>query len=99
MTRRGVLAAVAAAGLGAAGCGTPDDEPPPDAELLAPSLAAAVALAEAYGRAGGRLGGELAARERAHAERLRGAGDQQAAAADYHQTVESRFSISSTGLV
>ena len=70
-TRRGLLAAGVA--LGVAGCGAPE-EPPPDAELLAPSLAAAVALAAAYERAGGRLGRELAARERAHADRLRAAG-------------------------
>ena len=56
-----------------AGCGAPE-EPPPDAELLAPSLAAALALADAYERAGGRIGRALAARERAHAERLRGRG-------------------------
>ena len=41
------------AGLVVAGCGAPE-EPPPDAELLAPSLAAALALAGAYERAGGR---------------------------------------------
>jgi len=70
-TRRGLLAAGAALGL--AGCGAPE-EPPPDAELLAPSLAAALSLAAAYERAGGRLGRELAAREREHAQRLRAAG-------------------------
>jgi len=70
-TRRGLLAAGAMLGL--AGCGAPE-EPPPDAELLAPSLAAALALAAAYERAGGRLGRELGAREREHAERLRAAG-------------------------
>ena len=72
-TRRGLLAAGAGAGLVVAGCGAPE-EPPPDAELLAPSLAAAIALADAYERAGGRIGRELAVRERAHAERLRAAG-------------------------
>ena len=70
-TRRGLLAAGAALGL--VGCGAPE-EPPPDAELLAPSLAAALALATAYERAGGRVGRELAAREREHADRLRAAG-------------------------
>jgi len=73
VTRRGLLAAGAGAGLVVAGCGAPE-EPPPDAELLAPSLAAALALADAYERAGGRIGRELGARERGHAERLRGAG-------------------------
>jgi hypothetical protein len=73
-TRRGLLAAAAAAGLGVAGCGAPEDDVPLDAELLAPSLAAAEALAAAYERAGGRIGGELAAREREHARRLREAG-------------------------
>jgi hypothetical protein len=71
-TRRGLL--VAGAGLLAAGCGKAEEEPPPDDELLAPSLAAALALASAYERAGGRLGRELAARERDHAQRLRDAG-------------------------
>ena len=66
-TRRGLLAA-GAGGLVVAGCGAPE-EPPPDAELLAPSLAAALALADAYERAGGRIGRALAAREREHAER------------------------------
>ena len=70
-TRRGLLTAGAALAL--AGCGAPE-QPPADAELLAPSLAAALALAAAYERAGGRLGRELAAREREHAERLRAAG-------------------------
>jgi len=70
-TRRGLL--LAGAGLVVAGCGAPE-EPPPDAELLAPSLAAALALADAYERAGGRIGRELGARERGHVERLRGAG-------------------------
>ena len=65
-TRRGLL--LAGAGLVVAGCGAPE-EPPPDAELLAPSLAAALALADAYERAGGRIGRELAARERGHVER------------------------------
>ena len=74
VTRRDLLAAGAVGGLALAGCGAPDDEPPPDAELLAPSLAAALALADAYERAGGRIGRELGARERGHAERLRGAG-------------------------
>ena len=80
-TRRGLLAAAAGAGLAIAGCGSQEEEPPPDAELLAPSLAAAVALADVYERAGGRLGGELAARERSHAERLREAGAGEGAAA------------------
>jgi hypothetical protein len=71
-TRRGLL--LAGAGLAVAGCGATDDEPPPDAELLAPSLAAALALAGAYERAGGRIGRALASREREHAERLRAAG-------------------------
>ena len=57
-----------------AGCGAPDDEPPPDADLLAPSLAATLALADAYERAGGRVGRTLAAREREHVRRLRDAG-------------------------
>jgi hypothetical protein len=70
-TRRGLL--VAGAALGLAGCGAPE-EPPRDAELMAPSLAAALALEAAYERAGGRLGRELAGREREHAERLREAG-------------------------
>ena len=70
-TRRGLLGAAAVLGL--AGCGAPE-EPPPDADLLAPSLAAALALADAYERAGGRIGRQLAAREREHAERLRAAG-------------------------
>ena len=70
-TRRGLL--LAGAGLVVAGCGAPE-EPPPDAELLAPSLAAALALADAYERAGGRIGRALGARERAHVARLRGAG-------------------------
>ena len=71
VTRRGLLAAGAVGGLALAGCGAPDEEPPPDAELLAPSLAVATALADAYEQAGGRLGDELAAREREHARRLR----------------------------
>ena len=71
-SRRGLL--VAGAGLALAGCGNEQSEPPPDADLLAPSLAAALALAAAYERAGGRLGRELAARERDHAQRLRDAG-------------------------
>ena len=71
MTRRGLLAAGAMLSL--AGCGAPD-EPPSDADLLAPSLAAALALASAYERAGGRIGRALAAREREHAQRLRAAG-------------------------
>lgn len=74
VTRRGLLGAGAAAGLALAGCGAAEEDVPPDAELLAPSLAAAVALGAAYERLGGRLGGELAAREREHAERLRAAG-------------------------
>jgi len=74
VSRRGLLAAGAGAGLALAGCDLQEEEPPPDSELLAPSLAAAVALAGLYERAGGRLGGELAARERSHAERLREAG-------------------------
>jgi hypothetical protein len=74
VTRRRLLLSGAGAGLALAGCGSREEEPPPDAELLAPSLAAVVALADAYERAGGRLGGELAAREREHAERLREAG-------------------------
>ena len=77
VTRRGLLAAGAGAGLVVAGCGAPE-EPPPDAELLAPSLAAALALAGAYERAGGRIGRALAAREREHAERLRAAGARRA---------------------
>ena len=77
-TRRGLLAAGAVLGL--VGCGAPD-EPPPDAELLAPSLAAALALAGAYERAGGRIGRALAAREREHAQRLRAAGARQGARA------------------
>ena len=77
VTRRGLLAAGAVMGM--AGCGAPE-EPPPDAELLAPSLAAALALAEAYDRAGGRIGRTLAAREREHADRLRAAGAGTAAA-------------------
>ena len=81
MTRRGLLAAAAAAGMGTAGCGAPEDDVPADAELLAPSLAAAVALAAAYGRAGGRLGDELAASARDHAERLREAGAREGAPA------------------
>jgi hypothetical protein len=71
-SRRGLLAA--GAGLALAGCGNEVKAPPPDADLLAPSLAAALALASAYERAGGRLGRELAARERDHAQRLRDAG-------------------------
>ncbi len=78
-TRRGLL--VAGAGLAVAGCGAPDDEVPPDAELLAPSLAAALALVETYERVGGRAGRALAARERDHAERLRAAGARGGAAA------------------
>jgi hypothetical protein len=78
VTRRGLLAAGVALGL--VGCGAPE-EPPPDADLLAPSLAAALALAAAYERAGGRLGRELAEREREHAERLRAAGAAPGAAA------------------
>jgi len=70
----------AGAALGLAGCGAPE-EPPPDAELLAPSLAAALALAGAYERAGGRIGRALAAREREHARRLRAAGARPGAAA------------------
>ena len=77
-TRRGLLAAGAALGL--AGCGAPE-EPPPDADLLAPSLAAALALVDVYERAGGRIGRALAARERDHAERLRAAGARSGAAA------------------
>jgi hypothetical protein len=73
VTRRGLLAAGAGAGLVAAGCGA-QEEPPPDAELLAPSLAAALALADAYGRAPGTLARELAERAGSHAERLRSAG-------------------------
>jgi hypothetical protein len=72
VSRRGFL--VAGVGLAFAGCGNEEPEPPPDADLLAPSLAAALALAAAYERAGGRLGRELAARERDHAQRLRDAG-------------------------
>ena len=121
VTRRGLLAAGAVGGLALAGCGAPDDEPPPDAELLAPSLAAATALADVYEQAGGRLGDELAARERERGgqrrrqqlgigrrflggaaarhdqARPRSRGEQ--AAPRHHQTVESRFSISSTGRV
>ena len=78
-TRRGLLAAGAVAGLGVAGCGAPDDEPAPDADLLAPSLAASVALAEAYERAGGRVGDALAGREREHVRRLRDAGAREGA--------------------
>jgi hypothetical protein len=73
VTRRGLLAAGAGAGLVVAGCGAPE-EPPPDAELLAPSLAAALALAGAYERAGGRVGRELAGRAQGHVRRLRDAG-------------------------
>src|SRR5688572_17671970 len=80
-SRRRLLLSGAGAGLVLAGCGAPDDEPPPDAELLAPSLAAAVALTGAYERAGGRLGGDLAAREREHAGRLREAGAREGAPA------------------
>ena len=72
-TRRAFLAAAGAGALVASGCGAPA-EPPPDADLLAPSLAAALALASAYEALGGRLGRELAAREREHADRLRAAG-------------------------
>ena len=71
-SRRGLL--VAGAGLAVAGCGAPDDDVSPDAELLAPSLAAALALADAYERAGGRVGRTLAASERDHVRRLRAAG-------------------------
>jgi len=71
-SRRVLLAA--GAGLALAGCGDTEREPPPDVDLLAPSLAAALALAAAYERAGGRLGRALAARERDHAQRLREAG-------------------------
>jgi len=74
VSRRGLLGAGAAAGLALAGCGVSDDEPPPDAELLAPSLAAALALVDAYERIGGRLGRELGAREREHVQRLRAVG-------------------------
>jgi hypothetical protein len=70
VNRRGFLAAAGAGALVAAGCGAPD-EPPPDADLLAPALAAALALASAYDRLGER---KLAARERDHAGRLRAAG-------------------------
>ena len=73
-TRRGLLLAGAGAGLALAGCGNPEEEPPPDAELLAPSLAAALALTDAYERAGGRIGRVLGKREREHARRLRAAG-------------------------
>jgi hypothetical protein len=69
-TRRSLLAAAGAGALAAAGCGAPE-EPPPDAELLAPALAAALALADAYDALGAR---KLAAREREHAQRLRAAG-------------------------
>ncbi len=79
--RRGLLLAGAGAGLAVAGCGAPEVEHPPDAELLAPSLAAALALEGAYERAGGRLGRELAGREREHARRLRAAGAREGAAA------------------
>ena len=72
VSRRGLL--VAGAGLALAGCGSQEQEPPPDAELLAPSLAAALALVAAYERAGGRLARELGAREREHVRRLRAAG-------------------------
>jgi hypothetical protein len=73
-TRRAFLAAGAGgAALLAAGCGAPA-EPPPDADLLAPSLAASLALASAYDALGGKLGRELGAREREHADRLRAAG-------------------------
>ena len=73
LSRRRLLAAGAAAGLGVAGCGAAD-EPPPDAELLAPSLAAARALAAAYEQAGGRVGRELAGRAQKHVRQLRDAG-------------------------
>jgi hypothetical protein len=79
VTRRAFLGAAGAGALLAAGCGAPE-EPPPDAELLAPSLAAALALASAYERLGGRLGRELAAVEREHADRLRAAGARHGAA-------------------
>ena len=72
-TRRAFLAAGAGGALLAAGCGAPA-EPPPDADLLAPSLAAALSLASAYDALGGKLGRQLAAREREHAARLRAAG-------------------------
>ena len=101
VTRRGLLAAGAVGGLALAGCGAPDDEPPPDAELLAPSLAAALALVDAYERIGGRLGRELGARERDQRD-APGAEERaprQSPRGLYHQTVESRFSISSTGRV
>jgi hypothetical protein len=68
VTRRALFAAAGAGAL--AGCGAPE-EPPPDAELLAPSLAAALALAGAYDQLGER---RLAAREREQAGRLRAAG-------------------------
>jgi len=70
ISRRALLAAGAGSALAVAACGAPE-EPPPDAELLAPSLAAALALAAAYERRGDRT---LAAREREHAARLRAAG-------------------------
>ncbi len=106
-TRRSLL--VAGAGLAVAGCGSQEREVPPDAELLAPSLAAALALADAYERAGGRLGRELAQQRirrggddvvllpAPRQQRHGAAGEQRAPR--HHQTVESRFSISSTGRV
>jgi hypothetical protein len=69
-TRRALLAAGAGSALAVAGCGAPE-EPPPDSELLAPSLAAALVLAAAYEQRGNRA---FAAREREHAARLRAVG-------------------------
>ena len=78
VTRRGLLAAGAGERAWSWRAAALPEEPPPDAELLAPSLAAALALAGAYERAGGRIGRALAAREREHADRLRAAGARRA---------------------
>jgi hypothetical protein len=79
-SRRAFLAAAGAGALAVAGCGARED-PPPDAELLAPSLAAALALADAYEALGGDLARRLAAVERTHAQRLRAAGAREGARA------------------